>query len=313
MKKHIIMKPFKILFIALLSLTFFQCDSNDDDEINSPTADFQFLVEGALVTFNGKVSDDTSSFTWDFGDGSTSNEEDPVYAFAAAGNFEVSLTATSPNGSFVETKTVTILPSFEILLTGGPAKPEGKSWRLTAVYTPGIEGASGVENSLSIFQPSIPNLLDAVGLGASYDDSFTFVHDGSYKINNVDGNSLMAIVYASFERGADIREPSWDSGLVPLANVLYTPATNATWSISDDDFSVTATDPISGAPYQADFSGHRRIITDDYFGFKDNNGFVIIKDITENTMNVALSIGAVPHPDLYTFPTLMFHLSFEAN
>lgn len=40
---------------------------------------------------------------------------------------------------------------------------------------------------------------------------------------------------------------------------------------------------------------------------------VNIKDIDENTMNVALSIGAVPHPDLYTFPTLMFHLSFESN
>ena len=51
-----------------------------------------------------------------------------------------------------QTKKITILPSFEILLTGGPAKPEGKAWRLKAAYTAGIEGASGVENSLSIFQ-----------------------------------------------------------------------------------------------------------------------------------------------------------------
>ena len=312
MIKHIIMKPFKIVCITLLSLSLFQCDSSDDEGPDLPIADFQFLVEGALVTFNGKVSDDTTSFTWDFGDGGTSTEADPVYAFAAAGGYEVSLSASSPNGSFVETKTVTILPSFEILLTGGPAKPNGKTWRFKAAYTPGLEGASGVENSLSIFQPSIDNLFDAVGLGASYEDSFTFVHDGSYIIDNVDGNSLMALIYASFERGADIREPSWDANLVPLANVLYTPATDASWSISDDDFSVTATDPSTGAPYQANFSGHRRLITDDYFGFKDANGFVIIKDITETTMNVALSIGAVPHPDLYTFPTLMFHLSFES-
>lgn len=312
MKKYILIKPIKLVFLALLSLTLFQCDS-DDEGISGPIADFQFLVEGALVTFNGKVSDDTTSFSWDFGDGNTSTEVDPVYAFAAAGDYEVSLTATSTKGTFVETKTVTILPSFEILLTGGPAKPEGKIWRLKAVYTAGIEGASGVENSLSIFQPSIDNLLHAVGLGASYEDSFTFVHDGSYIINNVDGNSLMAIVYANFERRADIREPSWDPGLVPLANVLYTPVADASWSISDEDFSVTATDPITGAPYQADFYGHRRLITDDYFGFKDANGFVIIKDITESTMNVAISIGAVPHPDLYTFPTLIFHLSLEAN
>ncbi|WP_345004974.1 PKD domain-containing protein [Snuella lapsa] len=305
------MKPFKIFFILFMSLTCMQCDSNDEAPL-LPIADFQFLVDGASVTFNGTVSNDTQSYLWDFGDGNTSTEEDPVYAYAAAGDYEVSLTATSPNGTFVETKTITILPSFEILLTGGPAKPEGKSWRLKAAYTAGLEGASGVENSLSIFQPSIDNLLNAVGLEKSYEDTFTFIHDGSYKIDNVDGNSLMALIYANFERQADIREISWDPNLVPLANVMYTPVTDATWSISDEDFSVTATDPATGAPYQADFSGKRRLITGDYFGYKDANGFVIVKSITETTMNVALSIGAVPHPDLYTFPTLMFHLSFEA-
>lgn len=303
------MKYIKIFSLLLLSLIMFNCD---EDENPTPLADFQFLVEGALVTFNGTV-ENTTSITWDFGDGGTSNEEDPVYAYAAAGTYSVSMIATSSTGSFTELKEVTILPSFEILLTGGPARPEGKSWKLKAAYTSGIEGASMVENSLSIFQPSIDNLLDAVGLGASYNDTFTFVYDGQYKINNADGNSLMAIVYASFERYDDIREASWDPNLVPLANVLYTPGTNLTWSISDEDFTVTNTDPTTGAPGQATFINKRRLITSDYFGFKDANGFVIIKDITETTMNVALSIGAVPHPELYTFPTLMFHLSFEVE
>ncbi|MDT0553219.1 PKD domain-containing protein [Urechidicola vernalis] len=313
MKKFKNMKSFKLLFIAILSLALVQCDDDDDDMVmHKPLSDFQFLVEGSLVTFNGKVSDDTDSFSWDFGDGNTSAEEDPVHAYAAAGDYEVSLTAVGSGSSFTETKTVTILPSLEILLTGGPAKPEGKSWRLKAAYTAGIEGASGVENSLSIFQPSIDNLLHAVGLGASYEDTFTFIHDGRYVIDNKDGNSLMGLIYANFERGADIREVSWDPNLVPLANVLYTPATDATWSIDEEDFSVMATDPATGAPYQANFTGHQRLITGDYFGFKDANAFTIIKSIDETTMNVALSIGAVPHPDLYTFPTLMFHLSFEA-
>lgn len=313
MKKYRIMKPFKLLFIAILSLALVQCDDDDDDmPLHKPLSDFQFLVEGSLVTFNGTISADTDSFSWDFGDGNASTEEDPVHAFAAAGDYEVSFKAVGSGSSFTETKTVTILPSLEILLTGGPAKPEGKSWRLKAVYTAGIEGASGVENSLTIFQPSIDNLLHAVGLGASYEDTFTFVHDGRYMIDNKDGNSLMALVYASFERGGDIREPSNTPDLVPMANVLYTPAIDATWSLSEEDFSVTATDPATGAPYQADFTGHQRIITGDYFGFKDANAFTILKSIDETTMNVALSIGAVPHPDLYTFPTLMFHLSFEA-
>jgi len=313
MKKYKFMKPFKILFVVMLSLTLFQCDSNDD-QMNNPVADFQFLVEGAVVTFNGKVSDDTQSLSWNFGDGSTSTEEDPVYAFAAAGDYEVSLTATSPNGSFTEIKTVTILPSFEILLTGGPARPQGKSWRLKAAYTSGIEGAGySVNNSLTIDIGSFDNLLGAVGLGASYEDSFTFVHDGQYIIDNVDGNRLMVLLYASLERGADIREVSWDTANVPLANVAYTPLTNTTWSINEEDFTVNTFNIGTGSPDQATFTDKIQLLTGDYFGIKEANGFVIIKDITETTMNVALSLGVVEHPDLYTLPTIMFHLSFEAQ
>ena len=305
------MKPFKILFIAILSFTFFQCDSDDDEGINSPIADFQFLVEGAVVTFNGKVSDDTNSYSWDFGDGNTSEEEDPVYAFAAAGDYEVSLTATSPSGTFVETKTVTILQSFEILLTGGPAKPGGKSWKLKKAYT-GTEGAGVVENELSLFQPSIDNVLDAVGLGASYEDTFTFVYDGSYSVDNVDGNSLMGLVYASFERGADIREVSWDPASVPLANVAYTPE-DGTWEVSEEDFSVLAINPFTQQPGMVDFTDKTKIITSEYLGIKEADGFVIIKDLTETTMSVAISIGVVEDPNYYTIPTIMLHLTLEAN
>ena len=181
------MKYIKLLFFALLAMTLTNCE---EDEIATPIADFQYLVEGTQVTFNGTVTD-TDTILYDFGDGSTSSEEDPVYAYSRAGDYEVTMTATGSGGSFTEIKTVTILPSLEILLTGGQAKPNGKSWRLKRAYTSGIEGAGLVENDLGIFQPSIDNLLDAVGLGASYDDSFTFVYDGTYRVDNVDGNSLM--------------------------------------------------------------------------------------------------------------------------
>lgn len=303
------MKYIKILSLLLLSLIILNCSEDDDP---TPLADFQFLVEGALVTFNGTVENATT-ITWDFGDGGSSNEEDPVYAYGAAGTYNVSMTATSSNGSFVELKEVIILPSFEILLTGGPARPEGKSWKLKAAYTAGIEGAGySVNNDLSIDIGSFDNLLSAVGLGASYDDTFTFVYDGQYKVNNVDGNSLMGLVYASFERGADIREVSADPGNIPLANVLYTPV-DGTWSINEEDFTVTSFNINTESPEQPIFSNQIQILTSEYFGIKEANGFVIIKDITETTMNVAISLGVVQHPDLYTLPAIMFHLSLEAN
>jgi PKD repeat protein len=306
------MKPFKLVFIAIISLALVQCESNDDDQLITPISDFQFLVEGAVVTFNGTVSEDTLSYTWEFGDGDTSTEEDPVHAYDI-GEYEVSFTATGKKGTFTETKTVVILPSLEILLTGGPAKPEGKSWKLKAAFTAGIEGAGySVNNDLRIDIGSFDNLLAAVGLGTAYDDTFTFVHDGQYIVDNKDGNSLMGLVYASFERGADIREVSYDPSNVPLANVAYTPV-NGNWSINEEDFSVTSFNINTGAPEQPTFSNQIQLLTDEYFGIKEANGFVIIKDITETTMNVAMSLGVVEHPDLYTLPAIMFHLSFEAN
>lgn len=302
------MKYLKILTLVILGILVANCD---DDDPRHPIADFQYLVEGTQVTFNGTVSD-TETILWDFGDGSSSSEEDPVYAYSNAGEYEVSMTATGPGGVFVEVKTVTILPSIEILLTGGQARPEGKTWKLKRAYTSGIEGAGLVENDLGIFQPSIDNLLDAVGLGASYDDGFTFVHDGRYSVDNVDGNSLMALIYAMFERQADIREVSWDPGLVPLANVMYTPE-DATWEISEEEFTVLSINPNTGAPEQVTFTDKIQLITGEYFGFKDANSFTIIKDISETEMNVAISIGVVQDPNYYTIPTLMFHLSFEAQ
>ena len=295
------MKNIKIICLAIFALTLTNCK---DEETPAPIADFQFLVEGTQVTFNGTVTD-TDNIFWDFGDGSTSSEEDPVYAYSRAGDYEVSMTATGPGGTFIEIKTVTILPSLEILLTGGQAKPEGKSWKLKRAFTSGIEGAGPVEDALTILLPSQDNLLDLVGLSASYEDTFTFVHDGQYKVDNINGQSMMGLVYAMIEHQANIREVSWDPTNVPLANVIYSPKTDATWQIVEGDFTVnSALGPV-------EFKNKTQLVLDEYLGFKEHGILVILKDISETHMNVALSIATVP--EAYQYPTLLFHLSFEAQ
>lgn len=295
------MKNIKILGVLMLTMLFLTCSSDDD---NSPLADFQFLVEGTQVTFNGTVENATS-IVWDFGDGASSTEEDPVYAYAAAGEYTVVMTVTGPNGTFSETKTVTIQESLEILLTGGQAKPEGKSWRLKRAYTSGKEGAGPVDNKLNLFLPSFDNLLDAVGLGASYEDTFTFVHDGTYKVDNKDGQSLMGLVYASIMHGENITAVSYDPQSVPLATVIYTPATDATWELFEGDFTVDA------AEGPVNFTNKKRLILGEYLGFKDMEVLVILKEITANSMNIA--IGIHTEPSVYDKPTLLFHLSLEAQ
>ncbi len=149
------MKNQKIRLLFLLGLFLAGC--SDDQEAPATLADFQFLAEDTQVTFNGTLANATS-ILWDFGDGGTSSEEDPAYIHGNAGTFNVAMTFSGPNGSLSESKEVTILPSFVLLLTGGPARPEGKSWRLKAVFTFGKEGAGPVANGLGILLPYFDNL-----------------------------------------------------------------------------------------------------------------------------------------------------------
>ncbi len=55
---------------------------------------------------------DANQYAWDFGDGTTSNLENPTHIFMGPGTYEVSLTASSTNSNCTDaiTHTVTILP-----------------------------------------------------------------------------------------------------------------------------------------------------------------------------------------------------------
>ncbi len=63
-----------------------------------PTAGFTSVANFLEVTFTN-TSEDATSYSWDFGDSSgTSTEENPIYTYAAAGTYDVELTATSGDG-----------------------------------------------------------------------------------------------------------------------------------------------------------------------------------------------------------------------
>ncbi|NKI27536.1 PKD domain-containing protein [Arenibacter sp. 6A1] len=299
------MKNIKIFSLLIFALTMANC-SNDAPV--TALADFQFLIKDTQVTFNGTVENATT-ISWDFGDGATSSEEDPVYVFKSPGTYDVSMTVSGTNGTFTETKQVTILPSFEILLTGGQGRPEGKTWRLKKAYTAGKDGAGLIINDLSLLIASFDNLLAAVGLGASYEDTFTFVYDGTYKVDNTDGQSLMGIIHASAFHGANITAVSADLANVPLAHAVYTPNPDATWEVSKEDFTINTLYPQVG-PMSVHFTGKQRLILDEYLGFKETSNIVIIKEITETTMNVAMGIHT--EETAYDIPTLFFHLTLES-
>ena len=57
------------------------------------------------------LSNNATAFKWNFGDGTTSRENEPSHTYTAAGTFTVTLTATSPDGgSLALERSITVQP-----------------------------------------------------------------------------------------------------------------------------------------------------------------------------------------------------------
>ena len=76
---------------------------------------------------------------------------------------------------------------------------------------------------------------------------------------------------------------------VSLAHVIYDPDTNATWELSEEDFTVDTLYP-KVSPVTVSFTGKQRLILGEYLGYKETSNTVIIKELTETTMNVEMGI-----------------------
>ena len=77
-----------------------------------PTADFTFSPEdpkpGQTVSFSDRSQGGASSWSWSFGDGTTSTSQNPVKVWASPGSYSVTLTVANLAGSRSVTKGVTV-------------------------------------------------------------------------------------------------------------------------------------------------------------------------------------------------------------
>lgn len=84
-------------------------DSLSTWKINAydPTADFTFSSIDNTTTFTNQ-STNATSYSWDFGDWTSSTEANPTHVYSAIGSYEVILTATTCNESITTAQTVNI-------------------------------------------------------------------------------------------------------------------------------------------------------------------------------------------------------------
>ena len=144
---------------------------------NKPNVGFTYTVSGTTVTFtNTTVGGQT--YNWDFGDGTTSTEMNPVHNYAG-GPFAVTLSATNANGTSTTTLVIFISTAdiTDALLQGAP-------WKIVAEEKSVFVG-SGMGKS---DWWSVPKNFFTSGTGGDDwtcmpDDQFTFGPGNAYAYN----------------------------------------------------------------------------------------------------------------------------------
>ncbi|RIW13753.1 PKD domain-containing protein [Algoriphagus lacus] len=109
------------------------------------TINFDFEVQGTgikddasggifpddVIQFTDRSDDRAENWEWDFGDGSSSTDQNPTHVFGKKGNFEVKLVITDKYGcQKIFTKTLSITRSYRLMVPTGftPTKEENKTF-----------------------------------------------------------------------------------------------------------------------------------------------------------------------------------------
>ena len=138
-----------------------------------------YASDSGIVSFDGSASSDSDgdalTFAWQFGDGGTSGDVKPTHAYAAPGEFNVSLTVTDSKGlaSAPSTTTARIAPPAPVIVgagniaTCGASRDEATAALIDAlpnaqVFTLGdnVFPRSTPENYTNCYQPAWGRFLD---------------------------------------------------------------------------------------------------------------------------------------------------------
>ena len=150
---------------------------------SAPTASFSASTvnpaAGSLVQFSDTSGGTPTSWSWDFGDGTSSSERNPTHVYAAAGPFTVKLTSMNASGPASATMAVTVTPETVLRLNAAHSFDLTLSARDQRTGATGVGKVIGQNDVYGYF--SLPTLsgnagnpelivkmVDATGIGQNY-------------------------------------------------------------------------------------------------------------------------------------------------
>lgn len=139
-------KPFpKGLYSLLLGAVVMCSCGGGDDSAPKPTAAFEYEADGLEVTFINK-SKNATAYSWDFGDGETSTEQNPVHEYDAYGVYTVKLSVTGEGGSATSLPDeLTIAKNSAVVIDGTFA-----DWDDVPVASASVDGNGGTMEVLKL-------------------------------------------------------------------------------------------------------------------------------------------------------------------
>ncbi len=311
------------------------------DEIDRPVFPVSALifhsVKDKQVAFTA-LTHSAVSWQWDFGDGNSSTEQNPVHVYETGGYYKAKLTATDNSG---QTATSEVKLAIELtpyaLLTGDWTAEDykGKTWKLNSNHS-AFDILANSDAGLSLFDEDIPVLPSGtlglyLGLGEAYNDEFTFFYDGKYTQDTKDGSSFGGIVYAMVLQQLGLATITKTGGKAvfgadAFAFTTHTPDANATFVFTEnDDFTIpTIPDFATGVqPPGIPVVTYNDVMTIDFpnsnefIGIRDFQRKVIVQSITDKSMRLVMFLTMSPdaivsQDPLIVLSTSAMVLTFEA-
>lgn len=174
----------------------------DDFQIKTGNATADFISSSSGLIYPGDeiefeyISTGATTFEWDFGDGNTSNLENPTHSYVEGGTYNVSLTITSPDGSDTKIKEnlIKVIPTKQIPYTiedGGDLEGGNDDFSILNISGSGfslgsssIEGKAGTASGENAFVTAI-NDEEYVDNSEAYvyTPEFEFVGLGNYEFS----------------------------------------------------------------------------------------------------------------------------------
>ena len=223
----------------------------------APTASFDVSTHnpaiGYLVQFTDTSSGSPTVWSWDFGDGTVSNEQNPSHAYAVPGNYTVRLVVSSPSGQANTSLVLTATPdtvlrlnpahTFDLTVTAVDPRTnnsgDGKVIGQNDVYgyfsIPAVSGNAGNPEL-------IVKMVDATAIGQNYWVFYGCMTDLAYTLNVKENATGVVKTYVKdagkpcgqFDTSGFLPTPTPTSGpaATPTPAVTPTPTPGSTQNVT---------------------------------------------------------------------------------